>query len=217
AIVDALGAQAYFPIVLSRTALAACERSLGDVTTVYPIKGHYLEGLASVIARPLLVLFLGSTIGNFDRPQAVEFLRSVRTLLQPRDALLLGADLIKALPQLLVAYDDPAGVTAAFNRNVLARLNHECGADFDVRAWQHEARWNAAETSVEMHLRTEAAHTVHIGERTIRFEAGETIWTESSRKFTPDELAMLGIESGFMPEAMWIDRDWPFAECFWRV
>jgi L-histidine Nalpha-methyltransferase len=216
AIVDALQTPAYFPIDLSRTALAACERNLGDVTTVYPIEGDYLAGLARVTARPLLVLFLGSTIGNFDRAGANEFLRSVRTLLHAGDALLIGADLIKPLPQLLAAYDDQVGVTAAFNRNMLARLNRECGADFNVRLWQHEARWNTAESSVEMHLRTAVAQTVRIAGRTLQFAAGETIWTESSRKFTLPELDAMAAETGFAVEAVFTDAEWPFAECLYR-
>jgi L-histidine Nalpha-methyltransferase len=165
----------------------------------------------------VLVLFLCTTIGNFDRTGALEFLGAVRRLLQPGDALLLGADLVKPLPQLLAAYDDATGVTAAFNRNVLARLNRECGADFAVRSWEHEARWNAAESSVEMHLCTAVEQTVRIASRTLRFAAGETIWTESSRKFRPEELAAMAADAGFTAEATWIDNEWPFAECFWRV
>jgi dimethylhistidine N-methyltransferase len=217
AIVDALRSPAYFPIDVSRSALATCERNLGDLTTVYPIEADYLDGLARVAARPLLVLFLGSTIGNFDRATALVFLRSLRGLLRAGDALLLGADLIKPLPQVLAAYDDAVGVTAAFNRNVLARLNRECGAGFDLRLWQHEARWNAKDTSVEMHLRTAVEQTVHISGVTVRFAAGETIWTESSRKFDPEELPRLAQQTGFTPEAMWVDEEWPFAECFWRA
>src|SRR2546425_7584448 len=101
-----------------------------------------------------LVLFLGSTIGNFDRDAGDEFLREVRAILSPGDALLLGTDLVKQVSQLLPAYDDPAGVTAAFNRNLLCRLNRELGSNFDLSAFAHEARWNARERRIEMHLRS---------------------------------------------------------------
>jgi dimethylhistidine N-methyltransferase len=217
AIVDALDTPAYFPIDVSGTALAVCERTLGDLTTVYPVEAEYLEGLARVAAHPLLVLFLGSSIGNFEKAEAVEFLRSVRRVLRAGDALLLGADLIKPEVRLLAAYDDAAGVTAAFDRNILARLNRECGADFELRAWEHEARWNGRASRVEMHLRSTREQTVHVCGQTIRFRAGETIWTESSRKFTPEELPVMAGQTGFAAEAMWIDEEWPFAECFWRV
>src|SRR3954470_200940 len=125
----------YFPIEISPTALAMCERELGDIDSISIVgfEREYLEGLVEVAARRregqnLLVLFLGSTIGNFDRPAAAKFLREVRHTLQPGDSLLLGTDLEKPIPQLLAAYDDPAGVTAAFNLNLLARINRELEA-----------------------------------------------------------------------------------------
>ena len=116
---------------------------------VHPIAESYLDGLRRAVCarRPgqsLLVLFLGSTIGNFERAAAEDFLREVRACLMPGDALLLGADLIKPLARMLLAYDDPAGVTAAFNRNLLARINRELNADFALRSFAHEARWDAA-------------------------------------------------------------------------
>ena len=123
----------------------------------------------------LLVLFLGSTIGNFERGPGEEFLREVRALLEPGDALLLGADLIKPAAQLIEAYDDPAGVTAAFNLNLLARVNRELDADFDLRRFRHEARYNESEHRIEMHLRSESAQTVNIraADLQVTFRQGE--------------------------------------------
>ncbi len=122
---------------------------------------EYLDGLVEVAARRregqnLLVLFLGSTIGNFDRPAAAKFLREVRQILQPGDSLLLGTDLEKPIPQLLAAYDDPLGVTAAFNLNLLARINRELDADFVLEQFEHVARFNPEARSVEMRLRSTA-------------------------------------------------------------
>src|SRR6266851_5701377 len=128
----------YFPIEISPTALAMCQRELGDIEcmSIVGFEREYLDGLIEVAARrrdgqSLLVLFLGSTIGNFDRPAAAKFLQEVRRILQPGDSLLLGTDLEKPVLQLLAAYDDPLGVTAAFNLNLLVRINRELGADFD--------------------------------------------------------------------------------------
>src|SRR4030088_365917 len=142
----------YYPIEISPSALAALARELGQIDLV-SIVGHeqpYLEGLRTVAEGRgerdhLLVLFLGSTIGNFDRDAGEEFLREMRATLQPGDALLLGTDLEKSIELQLLAYDDPAGVTAAFNLNLLARINRELGADFDLSCFEHHARWNRVE------------------------------------------------------------------------
>ena len=151
----------YCPIEISPTALARCESELGqiDCVSIVGFERPYLDGLLAAAARRnendhLLVLFLGSTIGNFDRDAAERFLTEVRRILFPGDALLLGTDLEKPLPQLLAAYDDPLGVTAAFNLNLLARINRELGADFDLAAFRHEARYNTQQQRVEMHLRS---------------------------------------------------------------
>ncbi len=153
----------YCPIELSPAALARCESELGQIESVSIVgfERPYLDGLLAAASRRqkddhLLVLFLGSTIGNFDRDAAERFLTEVRRILYPGDALLLGTDLEKPLPQLLAAYDDSLGVTAAFNLNLLARINRELGADFDLAAFRHEARYNSSEQRVEMHLRSTA-------------------------------------------------------------
>jgi uncharacterized SAM-dependent methyltransferase len=162
----------------------------------------------------LLVLFLGSTIGNFDRPAGIEFLAEVRRILQPGDSLLLGTDLEKSSAQLLRAYDDELGVTAAFNLNLLARINRELDADFDLAQFEHVARINHRDRSVEMHLRSMSRQTVSIPAANISVELleGETIWTESSHKYSPEEVFDMAGAAGFRCEAQWIDEHWPFAE-----
>src|SRR6266700_3613805 len=160
-ILEALARRAYvlyYPIDVSASALHACRNELRTIDSVHivEIEGAYIDGLAEVTKRrsgePLLVLFLGSTIGNFERGPAEQFLRQIRALLVPGDALLLGTDLGKPLSQILPAYDDPIGATAAFNLNLLARINRELGGDFDPRRFRHQARYNQLEQRVEIHL-----------------------------------------------------------------
>jgi L-histidine Nalpha-methyltransferase len=212
---------AYCPIEISPTALAMCKRELGDIDAISIVgfEREYLDGLAEVAARRksnqhLLVLFLGSTIGNFDRPAGMQFLRDIRATLLPGDSLLLGTDLLKPIPQLLEAYDDPLGVTAAFNKNLLARINHDLGADFHLEQFQHVARFNAQARSVEMHLMSARSQTVTIPAAgfSVRFAEGETIWTESSHKYSKEEICGMAAATGFQCDAQWVDREWPFAE-----
>jgi L-histidine N-alpha-methyltransferase len=212
---------AYCPIEISPTALAMCKRELGDIDAISIVgfEREYLDGLTEVAEgrkrdQSLLVLFLGSTIGNFDRPAGLEFLRQIRGILREGDALLLGTDLLKPIPQLLAAYADPLGVTAAFNLNLLARINRELEADFALDQFEHVARFNARERSVEMHLRSKRDQTVTIGAAgfSVRFVAGETIWTESSHKYSKEEVVQMATDTGFQCEAQWVDREWPFAE-----
>lgn len=211
----------YFPIELSPTALARCENELGqiDFISIVGFERPYLDGLLAAASRRqkddrLLVLFLGSTIGNFDRDAAERFLTEVRRILYPGDALLLGTDLEKPLPQLLAAYDDPLGVTAAFNLNLLARINRELEADFDLAAFRHEARYNPSQHSVEMHLRSLRDQSISIPRSgcTVSFKEGETIWTESSHKYRAEEISGMASRNGYRCDAQWIDADWPFAE-----
>ncbi len=211
----------YCPIDISRQAITYCRVEIGRIPGLHfhGIVAEYLEGLGRVAARRphgarLLTLFVGSTIGNFGRTEAVAFLADVRALLRPGDRLLLGTDLVKPESQLRAAYDDPAGVTAAFDRNLLSRLNRELGADFDLARFTHEARWNAAERRVEMHLCSTVAQRVRIpgADLEVRFAAGETLWTESSHKFLPEEPEAMGEAAGFRALAQWRDEAWPFAE-----
>jgi dimethylhistidine N-methyltransferase len=211
----------YYPIEISPTALAMCERELSDIDciSILGFEREYLDGLLEVAAerRPgqhLLVLFLGSTIGNFDRMAGLKFLNQVRRILQPGDSLLLGTDLEKPSSQLLAAYDDELGVTAAFNLNLLARINRELGADFDLAYFEHVAKINHHNRSVEMHLRSTRRQTVNIpaAELCVEFFEGETIWTESSHKYSADEIFRMASTAGFRCEVQWIDDQWPFAE-----
>jgi L-histidine Nalpha-methyltransferase len=212
---------AYHPIEISPTALAMCKRELGDIDSlnIVGFEREYLDGLAEVAARRkkgqhVLVLFLGSTIGNFDRPAGVEFLRNIRDTLLPGDTLLLGTDLLKPVPQLLDAYDDSLGVTAAFNKNLLVRINRELGGNFSLADFEHVARFNPRERSVEMHLRSTRPQTVTIRGAgfSVRFAEGETIWTESSHKYTREEVCEMARDTGFCCTAQWLDQEWPFAE-----
>ncbi len=160
------------------------------------------------------MLFLGSTIGNFDRDAGEEFLHEAREILRPGDALLLGTDLEKSVELQMLAYDDPAGVTAAFNLNLLARINRELGADFDLSCFRHEARWNYAERRIEMHLRSTHRQTVHIPAASLRLmlDEDETIWTESSHKYQAGEILEMAARTGFRCDGQWIDGEWPFAQ-----
>ena len=211
----------YYPVEISRSALAMCVRELRDIDSISILgfEREYLDGLLEVAAQRkggqhLLVLFLGSTIGNFDRPAGVEFLAEVRRILEPGDSLLLGTDLEKPSTQVLAAYDDELGVTAAFNLNLLARVNRELDADFDLRQFSHMARINHEARSVEMHLRSRRRQTVSIPAADVRVEflEGETIWTESSHKYSTEEIFQMARDAGFRCDAQWIDEEWPFAE-----
>jgi len=160
-------------------------------------------------AGPRLGFFPGSTIGNFDPEDAAVLLSDMREHLGDGAKLLLGVDLVKDADVLEAAYDDAAGVTADFNRNLLVRANRELGADFDLGAFAHEARWNAEASRIEMHLRAERATEAHIDGRTFSFAEGETIHTESSYKYTPERLGALARAGGWSVEQVWTDpKDW---------
>lgn len=215
------GPVSYYPIEISSAALASCTAELGNLecVSIVGIEREYLDGLREVAALRareghLLVLFLGSTIGNFEAGADTRFLSEVRSVLAAGDSLVLGTDLVKPVKRLLEAYDDPLGVTAAFNLNLLGRINRELDADFDLRQFEHEARFNESTASIEMHLRSKRRQMVTVCQSgsVILFEAGETIWTESCHKYTRHEIARLADSSGFRIEAQWIDEEWPFAE-----
>jgi dimethylhistidine N-methyltransferase len=212
----------YYAIDVSRAALEVCRNELAAVARVEPLECDYLQGVSHLAARRrpnqnLLLLFLGSTIGNFERAEALRFLTDIRDHLQPGDGLLLGADLVKAPSILLPAYDDALGFTAAFNLNLLARMNRELGAHFELGTFRHLAVWNQRQSSIEMHLCSMVKQDVEIpGAGCIaEFREGETIWTESSHKYTPAGLREMAAAAGFEVSGEWTDAEWPFIETLW--
>jgi len=162
----------------------------------------------------MLVLFLGSTIGNFEPDAAIEFVDSVRQTLAPGDALLLGTDLVKPTARLLDAYDDPTGVTAAFNLNLLGRINRELDGDFDLRKFAHVIRYHEEAQRIEMHLKSRVYQIVSIrkADLIVDFAAGETICTESCHKFYLEQVETMADASGFQLLEQWVDEEWGFAE-----
>ncbi|HEU4385238.1 MAG TPA: L-histidine N(alpha)-methyltransferase [Anaeromyxobacteraceae bacterium] len=209
----------FVAVDVSPAALAECRRTLEPLgqVEVALVRGAYLPGLRAATAAPApgrrLALFLGSNLSNFDRREARAFLGDVRAYLSPEDGFLLATDLDKEPERLLPAYDDALGVTAAFNRNLLVRLNRDFGADFDLAAFAHEVRWSAAERRIEMHLRATRPCAVRV-ERLgleLRFAESETLWTESSHRFGLAELRGWAEAAGFRCERQWVDRSWPFA------
>jgi L-histidine N-alpha-methyltransferase len=199
---------------VSSTALASASDVLSrlEATTVITHPARYEEGLARIASRPraggrALVLFLGSNIGNFDPPGAAAFLRGIRSSLTDGDALLLGTDLVKSEREIVLAYDDPLGVTAAFNRNLLVRINRELDGDFDLDAFTHRAVWNAEASRVEMHLVCIRPQRVTIRAARLDFtmEKGESSWTESSYKYRPDGARAMLERARFAVVEQWID------------
>ena len=203
-------------IDVSPTALSLSTRTLSGLEAIRVVahEAPYEVGLTELRDAPpaqgtTLVLFLGSNIGNFDPPGADEFLREIRAAVRAGDFLLLGTDLVKPEPVLRLAYDDPLGVTAAFNRNLLVQINRELGGNFDLESFVHRARWKAAESRIEMHL-------VSLRRQVVRVEAaglelaldeGESIWTESSYKYQAATVAHIVERAGFEPVLRWIDAD----------
>jgi L-histidine Nalpha-methyltransferase len=224
AILDRKGKVDYCAIDVSATALDTCRRQFGDLSglRVQVSQQSYISGLMKVRKdRPengrLLVLFLGSSVGNFHYDEIPDFLKQVRRCLRPGDALLIGTDLVKKPDQLLRAYDDDCGVTAAFDLNLLARINRELDGNFPLRSFRHEARWRSEEKRIEMHLVSMEKQVISVpgADCRVLFEPGESIWTESSQKFDPVEFLQCARKTGFRPLAQWIDREWPFAENLW--
>jgi L-histidine N-alpha-methyltransferase len=215
----------YQPIDVSATALDAAAENLSasiQGLTIVPRVANYITE-AYTLERPkdhsVLALYIGSSIGNFTPAQGTSIVQNLRAHLQPGDGLLLGTDLApgehKPLETILAAYDDAAGVTAAFNKNILRRLNRELDADFNLDCFAHRARWNPEASRIEMHLESMVAQTVQIPAdgKTVRihFEAGETIHTENSYKFTAEGIAALLADAGFAPTRTFHDPDRSFA------
>jgi dimethylhistidine N-methyltransferase len=211
-LLDALAEPAaYVPVDISGEHLLASSKTLAEnypELTVIPVCADYtrpftLPDVAGEAAR--VGFFPGSTIGNFTRDQAVDFLATVAGDLGSGSGLLIGVDLRKDANILHAAYNDAAGVTAAFNLNLLARINRELGGDFDLDAFAHEARWIDHAGRIEMHLVSRADQTVRIGGRRFSFAAGETIHTEDSHKYTIDGFQALAARAGWLAERFWTD------------
>ncbi len=208
----------YEPIDVSASALdGGCERIEREIPGVHvvPHVADYTHGpvlaLDACDGERRLVLYIGSSIGNFEPDEAVQLLRRVRAGLAPGDGLLLGVDLVKDESVLLAAYDDAAGVTAAFNRNILARLNRELGADFAPSAFAHRAVWNGAASRIEMHLESLRAQQVRLAatDFEVNFVPGETIHTENSYKYRPGQAEDLLATAHFETRGRWTDsRGW---------
>jgi len=218
------GALHYEPVDVSLSALeAACTRIQRELPTVTatPRLLDYTERCAFTpgLGERQFVLYIGSSIGNFSPTESARILASVRAALAPGDALLLGVDLVKPEPLLHAAYNDAAGVTAAFNRNMLVRLNRELGANFDLRSFAHIALWNPAESRIEMHLESLSDQSVDVPLLNLRvtFARGERIHTENSYKYTPARAQALLHAAGFAVEATWTDDQNWFAEFLARA
>ncbi len=208
----------YSAIDVSAAALEMTRNELAGLPDlrVRTFESEYLPGLdAAVQARiadgSALVLLLGSSLGNLDFGASVRFLRHVRAALQPGDHLLLGADLLKAEPHLISAYNDAQGVTAAFNLNLLARMNRELGTNFELTQFQHRVRFNRATHDVEMYLESRVDQTVQFADFAVTFRTGETIHTESSHKYSLAELDRLEDGCGFRTVMRWVDTEGQFA------
>lgn len=224
-LLDAMDSPAvYVPIDISRETLLA---SAEDIAKQYPeleVLPLCADYLASVRlpepdqeARRCVVYFPGSTIGNFVTAEAVTFLERVARQAGVGGGVLIGVDLKKDPAELVRAYDDAEGVTAAFNRNLLVRINRELGGNFRERDFRHEARWNADEGRVEMHLVSSGACEVSVAGETIRFEAGESIHTENSYKYEVGEFEALAVEAGLTPCDLWMDAGERFSIHYYEV
>lgn len=213
----------YAPIDISASALEGAAKAIrADYPglTVAPLRDDFTNALQlppETQGRPVVGFFPGSTIGNFTPVEAKAFLVGARRLLGEGSALLVGLDLVKDPATLVAAYDDALGVTAAFNKNLLSRINRELGGDFDLDSFAHRAVWNAAESRIEMHLMSLRDQTAHLAGRAFHFAAGETLHTENSYKFTEAGIADLAASAGWRLEQDWISADPAFAMVLLRA
>lgn len=218
AILDVQPRAAFYPVDVSSSALdIGLARLNGRLRRleVKPVIADYARGVPAIarIRSPRMVVWLGSSIGNFEEEQAIAILRRVRAPLGSDDALLLGTDLRKSPSILVPAYDDPQGVTAAFNKNVLARINRELGGDFDLGAFAHVALWNPPTSRMEMYLESLCAQTARVAAlgRTFDFAVGERMHTENSYKYTPAAVDRILHAAGFSRARTWTDQRRYFA------
>jgi dimethylhistidine N-methyltransferase len=210
---------AYVPVDISHEMLAHEAQALMQDhprLAVLPVAADFTRPFdlpPAISAMPRIGFFPGSTLGNFEPKEAVSFLRHAAEMLGSGSAMIIGVDLVKDPAVLNAAYNDAAGVTARFNLNLLARINHELGADFDLRGFRHHAFYDCTHQRIEMHLVSRAFQTVHIAaaNATVTFARDESIWTESSYKYLPDQIVGMGADAGFATRDQWIDADARFA------
>jgi L-histidine N-alpha-methyltransferase len=214
----------YIPIDLSEAALDEAVSRVGAAlprVEVTPAVMDYTDGLDGIgrAEGQKLVLYIGSSIGNFEPFQAGALLSKLRTTLNPGDAVLLGTDMRKSASILIPAYDDSKGVTAAFNKNLLAHINRELGADFDLESFAHRAIWNSAASRMEMHLESLGDQSVHLraANLSVFLHKGETIHTENSYKFTMRMVRAIAQNAGLVLERTWSDRRGWFTEHLLRA
>ena len=208
---------AYVPVDIAADWLEGAAARVADAhprLSVLPVVADFTQSFAlppALGAAPRVGFFPGSTIGNFRREDAVAFLARFRETLGSGARLIIGVDLVKEERRLVEAYDDAAGVTAAFNLNLLARLNREAGADFDLGAFTHRAVWNAAEGRIELYIVSARAQGVTLAGQRIAFAAGEAIHTEDSHKYTPDGFRALAAAAGWRDRKLWTDPEQLFS------
>jgi len=211
-LIEALAPVAYMAIDISRTALRQCAAELAvayPTVQVAAVCADYTRPLQlpaiDAGARRRVIYFPGSTVGNFTRLEALAFLRYAHAIAGPGGAMLVGVDLKKDHARLHAAYNDAQGVTAAFNLNLLTRINRELGGDFKLEAFEHHAFYDADEGRIEMHLRSLSDQQIRVAGRTFHFCAGETIHTENSCKYSVEEFQQLARDAGFVAEDCWTD------------
>jgi L-histidine Nalpha-methyltransferase len=217
------GEVTYAPVDVSPAALAeAAARARADLpgVAVRPVQASWaraLRLLSDVAAGPKLVLFLGSSIGNLEHDAARALLGGLRRALRRGDLALVGFDLVKPRPLLRAAYDDPTGVTRAFNLNLLVRINRELGADFEPAAFRHLATWDPVRPAMESWLVSTRRQEVHLGPAVVALARGERIHTEISCKYTGAQIAALAAAAGFAEVARWTDGAGWFVDALWRA
>ncbi len=217
-LLDALhDVRVYVPIDISESALSEASRSISEdypTLRVIPLAADFTEHLhLPRAAADLAVIgfFPGSTIGNFNPSNAESFLRNAHAMLGAGSTFIIGVDVAKSAEILIPAYDDPQGVTAAFNKNLLVRLNREFGSDFDPTAFSHRAVWNSNESRIEMHLVSLCEQAVVVGGLTFKFSPGETIHTENSYKYQPETFERMAARAGWRVFDCWTSESPTFA------
>lgn len=222
-LLEGLKPMAYVPMDISRQHLQLAAEELAVAFPWLEIHAactdftHTMELPPTAPEGSIVAFFPGSSIGNFDHQEAVEFLSSIALLVKPGGYLLIGVDLKKDKTILQAAYDDATGITAQFNLNLLDRINRELDGDFDLSTWRHKAFFNEQAGRIEMHLVSLYEQQVRIGQTVFRFARGESIHSENSYKYTTEEFIELAKQSGFQSDALWVDEDKLFSVHLFRV